>query len=536
MKWLARSCLNTKYCLLLLGNFLARLAVGLFLVDSVGCREPSATSTGTELEANVDYSDAADKCVQTDRPNILLIFSDDHTSQAISAYGSTITQTPNIDRLASQGVLFTNAMVENSICAPSRAAVLTGKFSHVNGMTLNGNEFDASQPTFPQILQQAGYQTALIGKWHLSSEPAGFDHWNILDGQGTYYNPVMISPGVVVQHLGYVTDIISEQAIDWLEQTRDPTRPFLLMIQHKATHRDWQPPLQYLNLYEDQTIPEPPTLFDDYSGRTRAAANQRMTIANDLDEWDLKLKPPDGLALNQALIWDAVYTPKNEASRALNLTGDELIRWKYQRYIKDYLRTATALDDAVGRVLDYLDRSCLAENTVVIYSADQGFFLGEHGWFDKRWIYEQSLHTPLIVRWPSVTRPGSVNDDLVQNIDFAETFLEIASIDIPCEMQGRSLVPLLRGETPEDWRTAVYYHYYEYPDAHQVEPHYGIRTKRYKLIHFYRAEVDEWEMYDLKNDPEELCSVYDDVSYETARAELETELEALREQYQVQAP
>jgi arylsulfatase A-like enzyme len=413
------------------------------------------------------------------RPNIIFVFTDDHASHAISAYGSRINQTPNIDRLADEGMLFRNAFVTNSICAPSRAVILTGKHSHLNGIFTNRERFDSAQVTFPKLLQQAGYQTAIVGKWHLKSAPTGFDYWEVLPGQGDYYNPRFRTHGDTVRYTGYVTDVITDRALDWLQNGRDPEKPFMLMYQHKAPHRRWQPGPDHLTLYDDTTIPEPPTLFDDYTGRTSAAKTQEMTIAQHMYDEDLKLVAPPQLNEQQLEHWNAAYEPKNEAFRQAELTGDELVRWKYQRYIKDYLRTIASVDDNLGRVLDYLDEAGMTENTVVIYSSDQGFYLGDHGWYDKRWMYEESLRMPFVVRWPGVVQPGSENSDLVQNLDFAETFLEMAGVDVPADMQGRSLVPLLQGRTPADWRDAIYYHYWEYPAWHMVRRHYGVRTQRY---------------------------------------------------------
>jgi arylsulfatase A-like enzyme len=460
------------------------------------------------------------------RPNIIFVFTDDHASHAISAYESRINQTPNIDRLADEGMLFRNAFVTNSICAPSRAVILTGKHSHLNGIFTNRERFDSAQVTFPKLLQQAGYQTAIVGKWHLKSAPTGFDYWEVLPGQGDYYNPRFRTHGDTVRYTGYVTDIITDRALDWLQNGRDPEKPFMLMYQHKAPHRRWQPGPEHLTLYDDVTIPEPPTLFDDYEGRTSAAKTQEMTIAQHMYDEDLKLVAPPQLNEQQLERWNAAYEPKNEAFRQADLTGDELVRWKYQRYIKDYLRTVASVDDNLGRVLDYLDEAGMTENTVVIYSSDQGFYLGDHGWYDKRWMYEESLRMPFIVRWPGVVQPGSENSDLVQNLDFAETFLEMAGVDIPADMQGRSLVPLLEGRTPADWREAIYYHYWEYPAWHMVRRHYGVRTQRYKLIYYY--EIDEWELFDLQNDPEELRSVFADPDYAEIVAELKERLVQMR--------
>ena len=461
-----------------------------------------------------------------DRPNIVFIFSDDHAYQAIGAYGSQINRTPNIDRIADEGMLFENCLVTNSICGPSRATILTGKYSHLNGFYQNGDRFDGSQTTFPKLLQDAGYQTAIFGKWHLESDPTGFDRWHILPGQGAYYNPTMIKEGERVEHEGYTTDIITDLTLDWLEEGRDPDRPFLVMCQHKAPHRNWQPGPKYLEKYKDETIPEPPTLYDDYEGRGTAAKTQDMTIRDTMTPRDLKLVPPGNLTEEQQTLWDAAYGPENEELERLGLSGVDLVRWKYQRYIKDYLRCVDSVDESVGRVLDYLDEAGLADDTIVVYSSDQGFYLGEHGWFDKRWMYAESLRTPLLVRWPGVVEPGSRSDRLVSNLDFAETFLDVAGLPVPEAMQGRSLVPLLEGEEPGDWRSSFYYHYYEFPGAHSVRRHYGVRTDRYKLIDFYN--LGEREMYDLDRDPSELRSCYDDPQYAEVRQSLEAELAGLR--------
>jgi len=466
-----------------------------------------------------------------DRPNILFVFSDDHAAHAISAYGSKINQTPNIDRLAREGMLFQHCFVTNSICAPSRAVILTGKHSHLNGVLTNGNRFDTRQTTFVGLLRQAGYQTAVIGKWHLGNPPIMFDYWRVLIGQGTYYNPRFQTPEGVVNLTGYTTDLITDLALDWLENKRDKTKPFLLMYQHKAPHREWLPGPKHLRLYSDIQIPEPATLFDDYRGRTSAAAKTTMTIAKDLTELDLKLTLPKYLNEEQRKMIEEAYSAENEAFRQANLQGEDLVRWKYQRYIKDYLRCVAAVDENLGRVLDYLDRTGLAVNTVVMYSSDQGFFLGEHGWFDKRWMYEESARMPLIVRWPGVVKPGSESSYLVQNLDFAETFLDIAGVPIPEEMQGRSLVPLLKGETPPNWRRSIYYRYYEYPAVHDVQRHEGVRTLRYKLIHYYL--IDEWELFDLEKDPDELRSVYDDPVYAPIVKLLKAEMARLRTHYRV---
>jgi len=490
------------------------------------------------------------------RPNILFIFADDHAYQAIGAYGSKINQTPNIDRLAREGMRFDNCYVTNSLCGPSRACILTGKYSHLNGFYRNGNRFDGSQQTFPKLLQQAGYQTALVGKWHLASDPTGFNYWHVLPGQGVYYNPRMIDNGQKVKHVGYTTNITTDLALDWLKNDRDPTRPFMVMCQQKAPHRNWMPAPEHLTMYDDVTIPEPETFFDDYSHRASPAANQKMEIARDMNlASDLKMDQPlqdsdpatrqrmqrwqqriNHLTEEQRRAWKAAYDPKNEALRKAvqngSMTEKDLAHWKYQRYIKDYLRCVASVDDSVGRLLQYLDEAGLADNTVVVYTSDQGFFLGEHGWFDKRWMYEESLRTPLVVRWPGVVQPGSTNAAIVSNLDFAETFLDMAGIAVPEDMQGRSLVPLLRGQQPDDWRKSFYYHFYEGPEkVHAVARHYGVADGRHKLIHYY--ETDEWEMFDLEKDPHELHSVYGDPAYAELQASLHKELDRLRGELQV---
>jgi arylsulfatase A-like enzyme len=469
---------------------------------------------------------------QTEPLNVLFIFSDDHAYQAISAYGSTINATPHIDRLANEGMRFNRCYVTNSICAPSRAVIQSGKYSHLNGVLTNVETFDGSQQTFPKLLQQHGYQTAIVGKWHLKSQPEGFDYAEVLPGQGKYYNPDMIKMGQDVTHTGYVTDIITDLALDWLNEKRDPAKPFMLMLQHKAPHREWQPALRHLTLYDDVTIPEPFNLFDDYAGRGSAAKNQEITILRSLkDVRDMKLAPPENLTADQLEIWNQAYTPKNEAFQQANPQGDELLRWKFQRYIKDYLRTVASLDENIGRVLQYLEETGLADNTVVVYASDQGFYLGEHGWYDKRFMFEQSLRTPLIVRWPGITAPGSVNEDIVSNLDFAQTILDIAGAPQPADMQGRSLAPVLEGQTPDDWRTTHYYHYYQYKSYHNIPRHEGVTNGRHKLIWYY--DLKEWELYDLEQDPHEMNSVYGEPANAKIIADLKQELERLRRQYQV---
>jgi arylsulfatase A-like enzyme len=484
-------------------------------------------------------------------PNIIFVFSDDHAFQAIGAYGgrlAALNPTPNIDRLAREGMLFESAFVTNSICAPSRAVILTGRHSHLNGVMTNAEQFDGAQVTFPKLLQAAGYQTALVGKWHLKTPPTGFDYWEHLPGQGVYYNPTFRTASGDAQEVGYVTDLITDKALNWIDR-RDPDRPFMLMYQHKAPHREWQPGPDHLSTYAGVPIPEPDTLFDDYAGRTSAAARQEMeidrhmTLSYDLKLWPNLLRPDEPLlnAVNnfrermtddQRAAWDAVYAPVADQFHADPPEGRDLVRWKYQRYMQDYLASIRSVDDNLGRVLAHLESRGLSDNTIVVYSSDQGFYLGEHGWFDKRWMYEESFRTPLIVRWPGVTGTGTRNRQLVQNLDFAQTFLDMAGVTAPESMQGRSLVPLLRGEAVT-WRDALYYHYYEFPGVHAVPRHYGVRTDRYKLIHYY--QLDEWELFDLQTDPQELQSVHADPAYADVRAQLARRLEELRSQYAVPA-
>jgi len=469
------------------------------------------------------------------RPNIVFLFSDDHAYQAISAYNDPrkLIETPNIDRLAKEGMRFDRCVVPNSICGPSRATVLTGKYNHINGFVNNSNcKFDGSQMTFPKLLQASGYQTAMVGKWHLESDPTGFDFWQILPGQGIYYNPPMIRNGERIKFDGYVTDIITDASLEWLKQ-RDKSKPFLLMCQQKAPHREWEPALRELDFDKGRKYEEPPTLFDDYANRGIAEKTQDMTIRNTITPKDMKLVAPPQLTPEQRKVWDAYYEPRNEEYRKLNPQGDDLVHWRYQRYMHDYLACVKTVDEGVGKVLKYLDDEGLTDNTIVVYSSDQGFYLGEHGWFDKRWIFEESLRTPLLVRWPGVTKPGSVNKDIVSNLDFAETFLEAAGVPVPPEVQGHSLVPVLRGQTPADWRKSFYYQYYEFPTPHHVRPQYGVVTDRYKLVHFYGTDVDYWELFDLEKDPQEMRSVFDQTEYKEAQARLETELQRLRVELKV---
>ena len=489
------------------------------------------------------------------RPNIVFIFSDDHATQAIGAYGSKINQTPNIDRIATEGAVFLNSFCANSICGPSRACILTGKHSHQNGFLRNRNRFDGSQMTFPKLLQQVGYQTAMIGKWHLSSDPVGFDHWEILPGQGAYYNPDFVQmDGSTLRRKGYCTDLVTDLSLTWLEEQRDKQKPFILMCQHKAPHRNWAPAPRHYSLYDGQDIPEPPTLFDDFSGRSRLLKQNEMMIRDHM-RWahDLKFHGENEfpkyfkslgsngayarMSEEQRKAWDAHYEPINQdflnKMRAGSLSDKEILRWKYQRYVKDYLRCIAAVDENIGRVLDYLDESGLADNTIVIYASDQGFYLGEHGWYDKRWMFEESLQMPFVVRWPGVIDPGTRSTAMIQNIDYGATFLELAGATIPQEIQGRSLVPVLKGncEAPADWRDAIYYAYYENGSVHNVPKHDGVRTTRHKLMYFPRTR--EWNLFDLEKDPQELTSYHDSPEYASVLRGLKQRYHDLRSFYGV---
>ncbi len=482
---------------------------------------------------------------KSERPNIIYIMSDDHAYQAISAYGSPLKDlapTPNIDRIGQNGMRFDRCLVTNSLSGPCRAVVITGKYGHLTGFMKNEGQapFDGTQQTFPKLLQAAGYNTAMIGKWHLGSEPTGFSHWEILPGQGHYYNPDFITKEGQKRNEGYVTELITEKSINWLKEVKDQGKPFMLMMHHKAPHREWQPGPNELKLYKDITFPEPATLFDDYSGRGRAEEEQDMTISKTMRIIeDLKLFPDTmkrkNVGLNrmnpeQESAWDDVYDPIIKQFYGSKLSGDELVKYKYQRYMQDYLACIAAVDKSVGEVLDFLKANGLDKNTVVIYASDQGFYLGEHGWFDKRFMFEESYRTPLLIHWPGVTLPGSVNKDIVSNLDFAETILDIAGVEVPADMQGRSMVPVLQGNTPADWRKEHYYHYYEYPAVHSVKRHYGISTEQYKLIHFY-YDIDEWELFDFKNDPMEMKNLYNDPAYASVKEDLHKRLKDIMAKY-----
>jgi len=510
----------------------------LFLVAALAC------SCNSKIEQKL-----------AERPNIIFIMADDHAYQAISAYGSGLNETPNIDRIAKEGAIFTRATVTNSICAPSRAVLLTGKHSFMNGKVDNIQAFDWDQDNFPKLMQANGYQTALIGKIHLDGQPQGFDYSMVLPGQGEYYNPDFLINGEKKRIEGYVTDITTDLALDWLENGRDKEKPFVMLYHQKAPHRNWKPAPEYLTLYDDKEFTPPATFFDNetnYQGRGTAAREQKMEI-DEIMRWgrDLMLEVnPSGDSTGlkgelkrfnpeQLKAWRAAYDPKNEAflkaygqldEKTLTLEKKrEIAIWKYNRYIKNYLRTIKSVDDGVGEVLDYLEANGLAENTIVVYTSDQGFYLGEHGWFDKRFMYEESFRTPLLVKYPKEIKPGTTIKNLVQNLDFAPTFLDYAGIKAPKEMQGESFRKLVSGES-DKWRDAVYYTYYEYPAEHSVKRHNGVATDRYKLIHFY-YDIDEWELYDLEKDPREMNNVYDDPSYADVKEMMHKKFEEVRTKY-----
>ncbi|HDZ07144.1 hypothetical protein LCGC14_0166200 [marine sediment metagenome] len=492
------------------------------------------------------------------KPNIIFIMSDDHAYQAISAYDDKLLNTPNIDRLAKEGMLFTNASVTNSICAPSRATILTGKHTHINGKVDNYFPFDTTQTTFPQIFKKNGYKTAMFGKLHFGNSPKGVDEFMILPGQGHYINPdFIVTNGDTITKQGYVTDIITDVSLDWLKKEASNDEPFMMMYLHKAPHRPWWPRPDKFKEFTKKTFPEPETLFDDYSNRGSAAKTAEMNLLTHMMySHDSKIRP-ETLAKMEGTVFPVVeefpnsfYGPYNRATaeqKALydpildsindffyenwpKMNDTEKMKWKYQRYMQDYLGSISSVDDNVGRLLDYLDETGLAENTIVIYTSDQGFYLGEHGWFDKRFIYDESFKTPLLVRWPNVVEPGSVENEMVQNLDFAQTMLEAVGIKPPSDMQGESLIPLLKGEKDKWTRDAVYYQYYEYPSVHMVKRHYGLVNKEFKLVHFY-YDVDEWELYDRLNDPNEMNNVYNDPAYADTVKKLKKDLVEMRKYY-----
>ena len=474
--------------------------------------------------------------------NIVYIMTDDHTAQMMSCYDTRYMETPNLDRIAADGVR-----------GPSRACMITGKHSCANKFYDNTTcVFDSSQQTFPKLLQKVGYQTALVGKWHLESLPSGFNYWQIVPGQGDYYNPAFITQdNDTIQKHGYITNLITDDAIDWMENKRDKEKPFCLLIHHKAIHRNWMADTCNLALYEDKTFSLPENFFDDYEGRPAAAA-QEMSIVKDMDMiYDLKMLRSDKnsrlkslyesflgrMNTDQRAAWDRFYGPVIDDFYKQNLKGKELANWKFQRYMRDYMKTVKSLDDNVGRVLDYLKEKGLLDNTLVVYTSDQGFYMGEHGWFDKRFMYEESMRTPLVIRYPKAIKAGSTSNAISMNVDFAPTFLDFAGVEVPSDIQGASLKPVLEneGKTPADWRKAAYYHYYEYPAEHSVKRHYGIRTQDFKLIHFYN-DIDEWEMYDMKADPREMNNIFGKAEYAKKQKELMQLLEETQKQYKDNDP
>lgn len=485
------------------------------------------------------------------RPNILFIMTDDHAKKAMSIYDSSLIKTPNLDRIGNEGIVFNRSYVTNSICGPSRAVFLTGKYSHINGFVDNASTFDGSQMTYPKILQKHGYYTSVIGKWHLKSVPQGFDYWNVLIGQGQYYNPDLINMGDTMRHTGYASTIITDLAIEALENRIPKDQPFCLMVQQKAPHRNWMPDTTHLA--GEQVYPIPDNFYDKYENRIAAAEQDqsidRMFISQDLKldtarvvetgsggapeksdvvaEWKANL---DRMNEQQLKAWNSYYMPLSDSFFSAGLTGKELTEWKYQRYMNDYLKCMQSVDDNVGRLLDYLEEKGLLDNTLIVYTSDQGFYLGEHGWYDKRFMYEESFGMPLVMRYPKVIKPGTVNNDLVLNLDFAPTILDLLGIETNEPFQGKSLVPLMAGEKVKKWREGIYYHYYEYPHGwHSVKRHYGVRTERYKLIHFYN-DIDTWELFDLKNDPAEMHNIYDDADPKLV-AGLKVLLDKLQEEY-----
>ncbi|UIR57687.1 sulfatase [Sphingobacterium sp. SRCM116780] len=498
----------------------------------------------SSLFINTQIADAQTKVKKSKKPNIIWIMSDDHSFQTISAYGHPISQlapTPNIDRIAEKGVVFDQAFVENSICTPSRATLLTGMYSKNHGQTHFGYGLDSSKMFYSEYLQKAGYHTAVFGKWHLPVEPKGFTYYDIFEDQGDYYNPTFRNSstnGKYIQEKGYATTLVTDHALAWLDKEKDKEEPFCLVILHKAPHRNWMPDLKYLNAYEDVTFPEPPTLFDDYKTRGEQMKVHELSVANHLgyafdlkvealkdvptqdyirDSWPLAMNRLDG---EQRAIWDKAYENIHRDFLLNKPTGKELVSWKYQRYIRDYCKTVKSVDEEVGRILNYLKQNGLEDNTMIVYTSDQGFFMGEHGLYDKRFMYEESFRTPLIMSYPSQIEGGWRSDKLVQNIDFAPTILDVAGVAIPKDMDGKSLIPILKKDKNLKWRDMLYYAYYDYPAVGAVRPHYGVRTDRYKLIHWKNidpktklSEFDHWEFYDLKKDPQETNNVYNKPSY-----------------------
>ena len=506
------------------------------------CRRTIAALMGMALLALVAGGE--------ERPNILFMMTDDHAVKALSAYDDSLMQTPHMDRIAEEGALFEWAFATNAICAPSRATILTGKFSHLNGQLDNHAVFDGSQQTFPKLLQASGYQTSLIGKWHLKSEPTGFDYWSIFPGQGYYYNPDINTLGETRRHEGYATDLVSDLAIQWLEEKWDESKPFFMFYSHKAPHRNWMPAIRHLNTFEDHLFPEPLSLNDDYETRLAAHSQLMHLEKHFLPAYDAKIVSPplserdaelwkliyeDRLTPSEKAAWDAALADERlEYARGLD-SGKSVLSLNYQRYLRDYARCVLAVDENVGRMLDYLDARGLSESTVIVYLSDQGMYLGEHGWFDKRWMYEESLRFPLLIKYPKSIAAGQRREEMIMNIDIAPTLLDFAGVAIPGEMQGESLRPLLEGDRAPNWRQEVYYHYYEYPIMTHVNPHYGIRNNRYKLIRFY-GDVDGWEFYDLERDPTEQNNSYGNLRYIHEISSMKARLKELLVEYKDDRP
>ena len=513
-----------------------RLSIILLLVSSVGFAQPKSISSS---------------------PNILYIMSDDHDADAISAYSKKFIQTPNLDRLAKEGVKFNQAFVGNSICSPARATLLTGQHSHKNGVIDNRVRFDSTKVTLPKLMQAAGYQTAVIGKWHLHSPPAGFDFWKVVPGQGLYVNPRFIEmSGKTITQQGYATDVITDETIQWLEK-RDQSKPFLLLLHHKAPHRNFVPKLSYLETYHSKTFPEPETLNTDTTHRGKAWSIQTMSILKDMQLCsDLKVDPtylsdipeykPDSvqIAYYNSIMnrvpeparsrYKEIYAERGKLLQRIKPQGKELLKYKYQWFMQDYLACVASIDENVGRILDYLDQKKLTDNTAVMYTSDQGFYLGENGWFDKRFAYDVSMQTPLLMRWPAQIKAGTVNNSLVQNIDYAPTILDIAGLPVPASMDGVSLKSLVTGKQKQLSRQYLYYHYYEFGRDHTVIPHVAVRGYDYKLIYFY--SVNEWELYDLKADPNEQKNLINSAKHQKTVAQLKSELNKLRDQYNDHEP
>lgn len=479
---------------------------------------------------------------ENQQPNIVFIMADDHAVAAISAYNdwlAEIAPTPNIDRIATNGMLMHNTYNTNSICGPSRSAILTGKYGHVSGFFKNekGGDFDGSQQTLPKLMQKGGYETAVIGKWHLGTAPTGFDYSKVMinwGGQGTYFNPVFLENGkdTIIERERHSTAQVAHDALKWLDKGRDKDKPFMLMYQFKAPHRPWEPAEEFKDLFTEGDLPHPANFNDDYKGR-KAASEQWMEIENHMNRKDLKVPPPNAESMTPRELnkYNLFGNKEGEDwSPSDTLTGAALKNWKYQAYIKDYLRCVAGVDKAVGQMLDYLEANNLSENTIIVYTSDQGFYLGEHGWFDKRFMYEESFRMPFMIQYPGVIEPNSVNRELLLNIDFAPTFLDLAGLDIPKDIQGTSFKKQLIQDDSAEKRDAVYYHYYEFPKWHNVQPHYGVRTDRYKLIHYYYS-MDEWELFDLETDKNEMNNLYGKSGYEEITATLKLKIKELQVEY-----